>query len=202
MNNRFFILRHGETEYLTLKRHLIYPFQGSLKRVGLTKKGRKDIVKSAQELAEKKITIIYSSDFLRTKQTSLIVARTLGLDRSQVFLTPELRDFNLGVYHGKNKNKHRKELGKIFKDFNYKIEKGESINLLTKRMVDFIKKVDRKHKKENILVVSHGEPLLVLESFIQKKKIINDDFTKRNYIQAGEWRELEVYLQNSNKMTI
>jgi broad specificity phosphatase PhoE len=57
-------------------------------------------------------------------------------------------------------------------------------------MVDFIKKADQKHKKENILVVSHGEPLLVLESFIRKEKIINNDFTKRNYIQAGEWREL------------
>ncbi len=191
-NNRFYILRHGETEYQTKKKHMVYPVKGSLASIGLTKRGRGQVMDAASELKGEKIDYIYSSDFLRAKQTGLIVARELGVPKVNLFLSDKLRDINLGVYHGKPRKKFYRDMGKVPKNFNQRPEKGEALNEVFKRMVDFIKKIDKKHKGKNILIVSHGEPLWLLEGAVKKRKKSNlvESFAKKNYIQTGELRKL------------
>ncbi len=192
-NNQFYILRHGETEYLTVKKHRTYPLKGSLSSVAITKKGRKDIRKIVPEIEKKEIDLIYSSDFLRAKQTALIVARGIKLPRKSLFFNKELRDMNLGIYHGKLRSEVSNDLGEIPQDFNQKPEKGECLNDVLKRMIDFIREIDKKHKEKNVLIVSHGSPLWLLENTVKKRKksdMINEEFQKNNYIQAGEFRKL------------
>jgi broad specificity phosphatase PhoE len=185
-NNQFYILRHGETEYLTKKKHLIYPAKGSLKTIGLTPKGRDQIKKTSSYFKKEKISFIYSSDFLRTKQTSMIVAREINLARDKVFFSDKLRDFDWGVINGKAKEKVKEKIKQVYEDFNNKAEKGESLNDVLGRMVSFVEKIDRKHKKERILIVSHGDPLWLLERHFKNKSLARN----KNFIQAGETRKL------------
>ncbi len=193
-NNEFYILRHGETIYQTDKKHRVYPFKGSLNSIRLTVKGRQQIKEAALKLKNKKIDRIYASDFLRTKQTSLIIARTISLSRKRIVFTKKLRDINLGIYHGKAKEKFYREMGEVPINFNYKIKKGESLNEVLKRMVNFIKEIDNKYKNNAILIISHGEPLWLLDGFlkkINKEKLIDKNFVKKNYIQTGELKKLK-----------
>ncbi len=191
-NNQFYILRHGETEYQTRKKHMVYPAKGSLTSIGLTKKGRSQIVEAASKLKNRKIDYIYSSDFLRTKQTRLIVAREIGIPKTNLFLSDKLRDINLGIYRGKSRKKFYRDMGKVPRNFNQRPEEGESLNEVSKRMVDFIKKIDKKYKGKNILIISHGEPLWLLEGAVKrrKKSDLMEGFVKKNYIQTGELKKL------------
>ncbi len=191
-NNQFYILRHGETEYQARKKHMVYPAKGSLISIGLAKKGRGQVVKAASKLKNRKIDYIYSSDFLRTKQTGLIVAHEIGIPKTNLFLSDKLRDINLGVYRGKPRKKFYQDWGKIPR-FNRRPEEGETLKEVSKRMVDFVKKIDKKHKSKKILIVSHGEPLWLLEGAVKKRKksdLVGTGFAKKDYIQTGELRKL------------
>ncbi len=193
-NNQFYILRHGKTDYQLSKKDRVYPLKGNLTDVALAKEGRAQIKRVAQELKDKKIDMIYSSDFLRTKQTSLIVAKEIALSKKKIIFCKELRDNHLGIYHGRKKDeRYYQERDKALNDFYHKPEKGESKQEVMKRVVDFVKKIDKNKRDKKILIVSHGEPLWLLEGFVEKRRkedLIDEKLIKKYYIQTGELRKL------------
>lgn len=193
LKNKFYILRHGETVYQTIKKDFVYPRRESINVIGLTRNGKIKIKETAFEIKKKKIDYIYSSDFKRARETSLIVADGIGLEKEKIFFSKNLRDINLGKYHGKKKNLFYKEMPCFLMDFNSRPSKGESLKEAQKRVVDFIKFIDKKHENQKILIVSHGELLWLLEISVKKikrKDYLGVNFIKNNYISTGEIREL------------
>lgn len=193
MRNKYFILRHGETTQQTKKlkkKEIIYYNWPSLSSFPLTKKGKKAIESVAKKLKNKKIDLIYSSDSLRTRQTAEIVAKELGL---KVNFDPRLRDINLGTYQGREKGEFYKDLPLSLKRFSKKVPKGESWSDVKRRVVGAIKDIDKKHKGKTILIVSHGDPLWLLEGAIKgltNQELLNQIF-KKKFIKMGELRELQ-----------
>jgi broad specificity phosphatase PhoE len=57
--------------------------------------GLKEVTLAGLKLQECNIDLIYSSDILRTKQTSEIVASILGI--SEIKFNQKLRDLNWGI---------------------------------------------------------------------------------------------------------
>jgi broad specificity phosphatase PhoE len=59
-------------------------------------------------------------------------------------------------------------------------------------MSSFVSELEGKHQGENILIISHGEPLWLLEGWAKrlKEKDLSEDGIKLNYIQPGELRKL------------
>ena len=191
LKNRYFILRHGETIYQTRKKEFVYLWPEIIP-VRLTKKGERQIKKSAKLLKTKGIDIIYSSDTFRTRQTAGIAAKALGL---KVIFDPRLRDINLGIYHGGKKKEFYRDFPRTSKKrFSQKPKGGESWNDLKRRMKDFIRSVDKKHINKNILIISHGDPLWLLENAVVKglnnQELLGEISLKKNYIQPGEVRKL------------
>jgi len=186
-SNRYFILRHGDSPRNQKKIISSWP---ELVYCPLTQKGKKDIKKIAPKIQKEKINLIFSSDLLRTRQTAEIVANKLGL---KVKYTPQLRDINLGIFNGKT----IKEFKKVFniKDLFWKNPpKGESWSDCKKRVVDFIGKLEKKYKDKNILIVSHGDPLWLLEGAMKgwtNKQLWNSKEDHKNYINPGELRRVE-----------
>ncbi len=192
LKNKYFILRHGQTIYQVKKKKIIYP-KTKNPLIRLTKEGRKQVERSAKALKKKKIDLIFSSDFLRTRQTSNIVAKELGIKK--VTLDKRLRDINLGVYHGKTKDDFYidfpRDLKERIKRFEKAPKKGESWNDVKKRITESLKEIDKKHENKRILLVSHGDPLWLLEGIVKgwsMKKLL--EISKENYIKTGEFREL------------
>lgn len=191
MKNHYFILRHGETIYQQRKKDIIYPFPEK-KPVGLTEKGKKQIKKATQKLKKEKIDIIFSSDITRCQQSAEIVSRELGRGGIKIVFDKRLRDVNLGVYHGRKKEEFYIDFSRDKERF-YKTPKGgESWLECKKRMLNFIKKIDRKYHGKKILIVSHGDPLWLLEGAM--KGLSNEEYFgrgKKTILKTGELRKLK-----------
>jgi len=158
MRNKYILLRHEETIYQTKKKDFLYPWSQTAS-VSLTEKGRKQIKTAAKEFKDKNIDLIYSSDFLRTRQTAKIVAKELGL---KVKFDKRLRDINFGIYHGKPTREYYQFFSTRKQKFSKRPPKGENWRDVKKRVKNFIKDIEKKHRNKTILIVSHGDPLWLL----------------------------------------
>lgn len=190
LRNTYFILRHGETIYQTTRNKIIYPLLEKT-RVKLTQKGEMAAQKAAKLLEKEEIDIIYSSDLYRTYQTASIVAKQLEI--SKINLDKRLRDINLGIYHGKRKEDFYKEFPDPMKRFSKKPKRGESWNDLRGRMKRFLRSIDKLNKGKNILVVSHGDPLWMLEGVVKKmtnQEMLDEIFIKKHFIKTAEFRKI------------
>ena len=191
MNNTYFILRHGQTIFQTKNKEFMYPWPETAP-VKLTERGKRQIKKSAKLLKTKGIDVIYSSDVFRTRQTAGIAAKELGL---KVIFDTRLRDINLGIYHGGKKEEFYRDFQRDNpKRFSKRPKGGESWNDLKRRMKNFIRNVDKKYENKNILIISHGDPLWLLEKAVVKglsnQELLGEISLKKKYIQPGEVRKL------------
>ena len=190
LKNQYFILRHGQTTQQTKKEKFTYKWPDA-PSVKLTKKGKKQIEIAAKKLKKDKIDLIYSSDIYRTQQTAKIVANELGL---KINFNKRLRDINLGIYHGRPKKEFYRDFPSLSKRFHLKPKKGESWDDVKKRLLNFLKEIDKKHKNKKILIVSHGDPLWIFEGIIKgwpNRKLLKELF-KGKYIKVGELRKMNV----------
>ena len=164
MQNTYFILRHGQTPYQLQEEEILYPWPERAP-ILLTEKGKEQVKAVAEKLKKEKINLIYSSDIPRTRQTAEIVAQKLG---SEVIFDSRLQERNFGIY----RERPIKEMQRAFPVRKEKFFKpppqGESWNDVKKRVTDFLKDIDKKHKGKNILIVSHGCPLWLLQGWLKK----------------------------------
>jgi len=188
MNNQYYLLRHGETIYQTKKKDFIYPWPEK-PAVKLTKRGENQIKSVAKEIKKEKIDLIFASDFFRTRQTAKIVEKELGL---KIIFDKRLRDINIGIYRGGLKEEFIRDFPRSFP---YRFIKrppgGENWQDCQKRVVGFLKEIDKKYKNKKILIISHGDPLWLLEGTLRGWEI--GDFVKTqgaNYIKTGELRKI------------
>jgi broad specificity phosphatase PhoE len=190
LKNRYFILRHGENNYQVEKKEFIYSAIDT-PAVKLTEKGKKEIEKAAQKLKKDNISLIYSSDFFRTRQSAQIAAKELVIKK--INFDKRLRDINLGIYRGKTKKEFYEFAGQKNRKFSTKPPGGESWDDVKKRVKDFIKDTDKKSKNKNILIVSHGDPLWLLEGAVKGlsvKQYLSQVFINKDYIKVGELRKI------------
>jgi broad specificity phosphatase PhoE len=94
-SNNYYLIRHGHSKANEEGIIISNPEIGTLK-YGLTENGKKQIKASAVKFPEIKITIIYSSDFLRTRESAEILKEILQTE--DVLYTPLLRERFFGFY--------------------------------------------------------------------------------------------------------
>jgi len=191
--NKYFLLRHGESELQVKFKNRIQIWEKSTKEYPLTKKGKEQIKKLIKRLRKEKIDLIFSSDFLRTKQTAQIIAKALSI---KIIFDKRLRDINYGDFCGRLKKEYFREFPDTLEKFKKSSKKpkgGENWFDVKKRMLNFIEDVERKYQGRNILIVSHGDPLWILEGILKGKK--NEDILKerikKGVIKIGELRKIE-----------
>jgi len=183
--NNYFILRHGNA--FSNKEGFVSSWPEKRKNP-LTKKGEKQIQKIIPKLKKEKIDLFFSSDLLRTKQTAEMIAKGLKI---KIKFDKRLRERDTGIFNDKS----IKEWRSYFKNQAEKSEKrppqGESRRDIKKRVLDFIKDIDQKYKNKNILIISHEDPLMVLESAV--KEMSEKDMIKqwkKLRINPGKYRKL------------
>jgi len=186
VNNNYFLLRHGGANSNDLDIISSYPekFNNSL-----TKKGKIQIEKLANSLKNKKIDLIFSSDVLRAKETAEIVSKKLGI---KVSFNKQLREWNFGVLNNQPAEKLTQFYGSEMNRFKKAPEKGENLTEVRSRMVDFVLGLEKKYKNKNILIVSHGDPLWLLECAgkgLSDEKSI--EFKGRRYPKNGDFRKID-----------
>lgn len=190
LKNRYFILRHGETTHQIERPNIVYYWPEDKPPASLTEKGRNQIQEATKNLKNQKIDLIFSSDVLRAQQTAEIVAKELNIEVKQ---DQRLRDINWGIYQGKA---HQEAWAYYRHNMEEKLKKappqGESWNDVKERMVNFIKETEEKYSKKNILIVSHGDPLWLLEVWF--RNLSTEEMLKERKdgcpVKMGDLRQL------------
>ncbi|MBU0476796.1 class I tRNA ligase family protein [Patescibacteria group bacterium] len=201
-SNSYFILRHGES--LRNIKDIVCCWPEKI-RCPLTQKGKSQIEKTAKELKNKKIDIIFSSDLLRTKQTAEIVGKELGI---KVEYDKSIREIDMGVFNGKPvkeagefwSRKGETALEYYFRKFEIKSPEGENYINVKERMYGFLKSIDKKYQGKTILIVGHEAPLTMLEGAVKgfsPEEIIK--YREKKKIKTGEYRKIDFKLWPYNK---
>ena len=134
----------------------------------LTEKGKNEIIVSAQDLKDKNIDIIISSPFLRTRETSEIVRQELDLSKKVLLVDDRLHEYN-----------------------------EPNISFVKQRIGEFIFEIEKIHTGKNILIISHGNPIWVLENIVGLKN--DESFTENKIFQTAEVQEIQFFLFPHNE---
>ena len=149
-------LRHAQAENNT-KRILA----GRTEGVPLTKTGIEQAERIAKYLAPIDISAIYSSPIERAKHTAEIVAKNSSLD---VVLDERLTEINMGKFTRMNYDDMFAKYGNIFLKF-YENDpvisehEVETFPNVQKRVLDLVDHVLKKHNNENVILVTHMDPI-------------------------------------------
>jgi probable phosphoglycerate mutase len=149
-------LRHAQAENNT-KRILA----GRTEGVPLTKTGIEQAEQIAKYLAPIDISAIYSSPIERAKHTAEITAKNCSLD---VVLDERLTEIDMGKFTRMNYDDMFAKYGNIFLKF-YENDpviakhEVETFPDVQKRVLDMVDHVVKKHNNENVILVTHMDPI-------------------------------------------
>jgi isoleucyl-tRNA synthetase len=157
--NTYYCVRHGEADNNTLN-----VMSGRVDNPHhLSPKGITQAHDAAKWLKDKKIDVIISSPFVRTRETAEIIAKDIHFDPKNIQFDDQIRELNVGVWEGKPFGDFQKAF--VHKDrFDIRVEGGENYADLKKRMGDFLYSLEKKYEGKNILIVSHDSPLFLLKA--------------------------------------
>ncbi|MBT3336582.1 MAG: histidine phosphatase family protein [Anaerolineae bacterium] len=146
---KIYLVRHAQAEWWKpdQNRHL-------------TKQGYEDAKKLSDILQDYSIDAIYSSPYKRAHETIEPTAARLGL---KIRTENDLRERNLGDISTDN---FLEAVSKTWQDPAFAYPNGERNSAAQKRAVEVVKKLKIKHKKEAIILSSHGNIIaLILQAF-------------------------------------
>ncbi|MGH7238518.1 MAG: histidine phosphatase family protein [Candidatus Saccharimonadales bacterium] len=189
LNNQYFILRHGESKANVAHILLSHPKDGTV-GFGLTKKGRGQVKKSVLKAEKEKLldgdAIIYSSDFLRAKETAEIAGKLLGIKK--IHFHKNLRERYFGQYDKTSLDNIKIAWEYDRKNPNHKYRRVESPNKVLKRALVLIKQLEKKYQGKKILLVSHGDVSQILLTHFFKKPASHH--REIPHMETAELREL------------
>jgi broad specificity phosphatase PhoE len=191
LKNRYFLLRHGKNIHQTEKANIVYKWPDDDEPCVLIEDGIAEAKAAGEILKTKNIEVIFCSDILRTRQTAGIVADVIGFSKDKIIFDERLRDVNWGIFGGKTKTEAWEFYnGEAMRKFEEPVPEGESWNEVKDRVVKVLEEMELKNENKNILIVSHGDPLWLLESYVMglgKEETLEN---RRRIITTGEVREL------------
>ena len=156
-------LRHAQAENNT-KRILA----GRTDGVPLTKEGLEQSERIAKYLKPLNISAIYSSPIERAKHTAEIVAKHNSLNYE---LDSRLIELDMGKFTCKPYEEIFAKYGNVFLKY-YENDPAiteheiETFPQVKKRVLDMVNYVVKKHKNENVLLVTHMDPIKIMLSEI------------------------------------
>jgi len=153
--NRYFIMRHGESE-----KNIQGIARSKLSEddVHLTEKGKKDALASVQKIS-KKVDLIVTSPFIRTKETAEIAASVFKLPAASVLADVRLSEYAHGVFDRKPDQAFWSRYTTSREVFENGPEGGESVYEMRRRIGSLLYELEKKYQDKNILIISHGWPL-------------------------------------------
>lgn len=136
--------------------------------VPLTDNGIDQADKAAQFLAEMDVSAIYSSPIERAKNTAEIVARHNSLD---VALDDRLIELDMGKFTGMPYDEVFSNHGNVFlKFYSSELEVAhsgiETFSEVKKRVLSMVDHVLKHHPDENVVLVTHMDPIKAMLSTV------------------------------------
>ncbi len=180
--NTYILIRHGESEY-NIKKQLN---SDPLVRNPLTEYGIQQIKDCVTQLP-KNIDFIYHSPLPRTKQTADILAAELS--GHELIEDSRLRESGMGELEGKPLGTKDKFFSSPEEEFTKPLMGSETLNGVRNRMAEFLLEMEHTHKNKTIVLVSHGDPIWMMESVIKGRNVKESlAISKDEYPKNGQPR--------------
>jgi isoleucyl-tRNA synthetase len=191
--NKYFFMRHGESQHNVLNicsSDPKYPHH-------LTENGKDQVLTSAKKIDKEKITVIYCSPFIRSRETVALVCQQIGFPVEKVIFDERIREFKFGDFHLKSFDEYLEYRKNHVDDMNLSTpgDDGESLQEAKKRFGDFLFEVEARHSDDNILVVTHGIAMEVLPTIIEgMSQIESREFIRSKFktTPGGSVHEMKV----------
>ena len=156
-------LRHGQA-----KNNIERILTGRTPNVPLTEKGIEQAENTAKFLEQMNISAIYSSPIERAKHTAEIVAKHNSLD---VTIDDRLIELDMGKFTGVPYDDIFTSHGNVFmKFYNGELEIAhngvETFSEVKKRVLSIVDHVVEKHPEQNVVLVTHMDPIKAMLSTI------------------------------------
>lgn len=188
--NKYFIIRHGESKANVANILLSHPKKGTVS-FGLSPKGKKQVEISVLKNRKNNVldanVIIYSSDFLRARETAEIARKLLGI-KKKINFHKNLRERYFGKYDKTSLDNIKIVWEHDRKNANHKHQGAESPNKVLKRTLILISQLEKKYKNKKILLVSHGDVLQILYTHVSGKPVSHHRIIP--HLETAEIREL------------
>ncbi|PIU99533.1 MAG: isoleucine--tRNA ligase [Candidatus Tagabacteria bacterium CG03_land_8_20_14_0_80_41_22] len=189
--NKYFVMRHGFAEHNS---HDIASSNIENDNYKLLPKGKKEIAKTAAKLKKEKIDLIFSSDFLRTKETAAAVADIIGIPKENIFFDARLRDVNVGIFDAKPDEEYHRYFSSNLEKFSKAPPNGENLTDLKNRLMRFLYEMEEKYKERNILIITHEYPTWLIQA--GAKGLTDEEAVilkgkKKDFIGTGQMMKLD-----------
>ena len=163
MLNRFSVMRHAESK-ANAAGIIVSRIENDRRGdYGLTEHGRQQALAAAQSCGLPEDTVIYASDFARASETAEIVRAHLGT-RDDVVIAEALRERRFGQWEGSATSNYARVWAADEID-PYHAEGGvEPAAAVLDRATELITELERRHSGRDILLVSHGDTLQILQA--------------------------------------
>ncbi len=168
--NTYFVMRHGQTGHNIKNRVSTVINSGS----HLTKLGIAEVTNSAKSFKGKRIDLIITSPFSRTKESTKIVQDVLGLLDEQIIVDERLHEMSLPAYEGKTWMEYHADYPKTVEMFDKAPEGNESYSDVKRRVMSFIFDIEKEYTGKNIVIVTHGGPAWLM---VAGAKMLDTDQT-------------------------
>ncbi|MBP6884050.1 MAG: class I tRNA ligase family protein [Candidatus Pacebacteria bacterium] len=179
--NKYFVMRHGEAE-----NNAQNIYSSDRNTFHLTEKGKEQVMKTVATLKKQKITKIYCSPFLRTKETAEIVCEQIGFPFEKVIYDDRIRELEFGDFSGRSVQDYWDYMKDKTWEFDTPVPGGESFQDGKNRIGDFVYEINEQNKDEQILIISHGLAVEMVPAVIEA---------------ADKKRSLEVFHLNMRNKT-
>jgi broad specificity phosphatase PhoE len=148
------LARHGETDWNRERR-----WQG-LADLSLNERGREQARRLAERLERLPVSVVYTSDLRRARETALIVAEPKGL---AVTSMPELREVDVGSWTGLSYDEVKARFQDAYTEMRTRTgrgwEGGETYAEMCDRVLEAMRRIAREHPADTVLVVTHSGPI-------------------------------------------
>jgi len=163
-------LRHGQAKNNTER-----ILAGRTKGVPLTEIGIKQAEHTAELLEHMNVSAIYSSPIQRAKHTAEIVGQHNSID---ITIDDRLIELDMGKFTGMSYDEIFTSHGNVFmKFYNDELEithNGvETFDQVKKRVLGMVEHVTKNHPDENVVLVTHMDPIKAMLSTIVDLSPIN-----------------------------
>jgi len=185
LRNNYYGFRHGES--MANVRGIIVsdPAIGTVD-YGLSDKGRAQVMESAGRLQGLENAVIVTSDFLRAVETAEILCSAFGIQSPA--REPRLRERYFGNWEGASYLHYADTWNRDATDPDQERDGAESANAVRCRMVETVLDLDRSCSNCNVILVSHGDPLRMLQTaFEGLDTALNHTIP---YFETAGWRLL------------
>ena len=160
--NRFSVMRHAQSKANAGGIIVSQIETDQQSDFGLTEHGRQQALAAAQACGLPGDTVIYSSDFSRARQTAEVVRAHLGAP--EVVIAEALRERCFGHWEGSSTDNYARVWAADETSSGRPDGDIESAATVLDRATALIARLERQHCGRDILLVSHGDTLQILQT--------------------------------------